>query len=834
MSNDSTTGGAAQQPQQSQQQHSAPRGGGGRGRGRGAVGRARGSGGRGRGGRGGRGGRYHGSKKKPDDSSSTPSSQNHNAVSAAATDTHSNDERYHRDESAASTNRNDEKNEQSGTMENKKSDGGRGRGRGRGHIPRGGRGGRNSARGGRGRGKGRGRGGRGRGRGRFPAGREENDENDDEVHNTDGVVEDYEENEDNVGATEEDNHEADQEGWGTRDTAIYEGLSGSTGQVETVKEPAIKQLESSPNEDTTPTSASHSRNLVEEKLPVQEQHEPVLALPTPLPRSGKLMILSRNMKQPPTVADEKQAPEGTATFQDDIKQGKEAKPKKKKNKSKKKKEKEQQEKEEENPTPAAPEENVTTTEAIKKLPAQEVSITASTAVKIRRTESTASFISDNTPPNKIAPMMLLSKSGAVNVKGKKKKKKKLSSDDQANQEAAQRFNSAVQRCVAQSDPDGVRDLLHDRRNHNFALDAMVLETVMKAYIMAAMFEDSLYCLRHCTLPGTLAAVQTERILQCLPQNLRNSSAFTAADMINALCIATEFDTPMTRTYFLRIVRGIALEFLEEATSARDRICSSSCERLVRGGLCVVDARIERGKKASDLVVVPGHQLGVFVPDSMENRGIQAGDAVSVLPYAGPYPLSAESLDRNMIEATVTNTNPMVLRLQDKGNATLHAMLTEDVQGNVYRIDKLANRMGFNRQLSAAVAVCSPLNADGVLDPRRPSPQLIKAITAMDENIDRFMGNDITGATGPMQYRADGTLELTSTAALCNEGISWTYKDDKQVDYDDDENQDSIRMTARLMLEKYNALEGLNESQQLAVEGAVTNRLTLVQGPPGTG
>ena len=44
-------------------------------------------------------------------------------------------------------------------------------------------------------------------------------------------------------------------------------------------------------------------------------------------------------------------------------------------------------------------------------------------------------------------------------------------------------------------------------------------------------------------------------------------------MIDALCIATEFDQPTTRTYFMRIVRGIALEFLEEATSARDRICS---------------------------------------------------------------------------------------------------------------------------------------------------------------------------------------------------------------------------------------------------------------------
>ena len=57
-------------------------------------------------------------------------------------------------------------------------------------------------------------------------------------------------------------------------------------------------------------------------------------------------------------------------------------------------------------------------------------------------------------------------------------------------------------------------------------------------------------------------------------------------------------------------------------------------------------------------------MGVFVPDTLENRGIQAGDAVGVLPYAGPYPMSAESLDRTMIEATVTGVHILVLRLQN--------------------------------------------------------------------------------------------------------------------------------------------------------------------------
>ena len=407
------------------------------------------------------------------------------------------------------------------------------------------------------------------------------------------------------------------------------------------------------------------------------------------------------------------------------------------------------------------------------------------------------------------------------------------SEEMSNQRAARHFNKAVRECIELSDPDGIRALLHHKRNHSYALNGDVLEMLLKAYVVAAMFEDALYCLRNCTLPGTLRIEQTEKILQCMPQNLRHSSAFVAADMINALCIATEFEKAVHRTYFMRIVRGIALEFLEEATTARDRICSVPCERLVRSGDCVVDVRLKRGKRVTEIVVEPGYQLGVFIPDVMENRGIQAGDAVGILPYAGPYPISAESLDRNMIEATVTGIQPMVLRLQDKTNASLYVTLTEAVEGNVYRIDKLANRMGFNRQLASVVTFCTPSQRDenGSIivhryDNRRPAAALIKAVTAMDENIDKVM---IFGGSVSRQNRSH---ELTSTASLCASAVPWNSTDDSDSNgylLKSRADEDAMRDAARLALVKYGALDGLNASQRLAVEGAATNRLTLIQG-----
>jgi len=473
----------------------------------------------------------------------------------------------------------------------------------------------------------------------------------------------------------------------------------------------------------------------------------------------------------------------------------------------------------------------TVSQAIAALPAKEVTITASTSIRtssitpnISRSSSATGLVSvaEGVQAEPLAPPTKSS-----NKPRSAKKKSKATKKESSN--GAKLFNRAVRACVEDSDPDSMRAILRDPQNKHYALDAMVLETVMKAYVMAAMFEDALYCLRHNTLPGTLSAGQTLQILTCMPQNLRNSSAFTAADMINALAIATDFESPKKRTYFMRIVRGISLEFLEEATSARDRICSAPCERLVRSLLCVVEAQLKRGRKNAELVVMPGDQLGIYIPESnfMDNRGIQSGDAVSILPYAGPYPMSAESLDRNMIEATVVSTTPiMVLKLQDKTNATLINMLTEPSPGNVYRIDKLANRMGFNRQLTAAVAIASPDESKGVKDSRRPCPELVQAITAMDENIDKVLQGAVNGN---YNISSSDPYNKNSTAAICCEAVPLWMDEEREV-----ETEETSRDQGRILLEKHNVLEGLNASQRLAIEGASSNRLTLVQGPPGTG
>ena len=104
--------------------------------------------------------------------------------------------------------------------------------------------------------------------------------------------------------------------------------------------------------------------------------------------------------------------------------------------------------------------------------------------------------------------------------------------------------------------------------------------------------------------------------------------------------------------------------------------------------CVLQMlKLEEGRKLLNILFSMGSNL-IYLFQIPSWKIEESGDAVGILSFASPYPMSAKSLDRNMIEATVTGINPMILRLQDKGNVNLHEMETENFEGNIYIIDKL--------------------------------------------------------------------------------------------------------------------------------------------------
>lgn len=96
---------------------------------------------------------------------------------------------------------------------------------------------------------------------------------------------------------------------------------------------------------------------------------------------------------------------------------------------------------------------------------------------------------------------------------------------------------------------------------------------------------------------------------------------------------------------------------------------------------------------------------------------------------------------------------------------------------------------------------------------------------MDEDVERMLLGAANGNYDSARFRG---YAQHSTEAICSEAVPiWASNSE-----DEGESQESIRDKSRLLLDKYNALDNLYNSQKLAVEGAATNHLTLIQGPPG--
>jgi hypothetical protein len=115
---------------------------------------------------------------------------------------------------------------------------------------------------------------------------------------------------------------------------------------------------------------------------------------------------------------------------------------------------------------AEPEEAaVSATEALKALPAQKVSITARTQVRILRHDSSVSLSQTEAAPAKVLPPERRKKAPSSH-RGR-------TDDAKLARDAARRFNHDVRVAVEDSNPDLVYAILHDRHNHKFALDALV-------------------------------------------------------------------------------------------------------------------------------------------------------------------------------------------------------------------------------------------------------------------------------------------------------------------------------------------------------------------------
>ena len=168
---------------------------------------------------------------------------------------------------------------------------------------------------------------------------------------------------------------------------------------------------------------------------------------------------------------------------------------------------------------------------------------------------------------------------------KKKKKKKTKQTKKVDENLLDNLTTSL------LDVDSINDLttLLNSNLELLPLPNTTVDQILQHWMTQANFLFCTKLLRENQMHNgyRLSIWQTESLLQCLPQNIRGGSPYELLELIDMLAVSTRFgfnkgkhnnsevyliSEENVRNYWCRIVRGICLEFVEEALTCRDRLC----------------------------------------------------------------------------------------------------------------------------------------------------------------------------------------------------------------------------------------------------------------------
>ena len=276
----------------------------------------------------------------------------------------------------------------------------------------------------------------------------------------------------------------------------------------------------------------------------------------------------------------------------------------------------------------------------------------------------------------------------------------------------------------------------------------------------------------------------------------------AQRFVETLCdLAVWSEGAAAGAYFKRIAVGLVSEYLEEARVAMDRMRTVSYDVLVRQGTTLVDLQCQPGQKKGEIKCsAPPRQ------SDGATRGIQGGDLVTITPFA-PGGLDAETIE---CEVGAVVGGMVILRSPESRECDLLL-----ARGSRWRIDKMANKVAYVRQLRALRTVCGPKgNGSGEDTGRAQMPTMFpgKKSKRGDQRPDRGIIEALLEPRPPA-----GALSSRLVGICASPCISRTT------------------MRALPTPQANSAtMRNLNASQQTAIMNATSRRVTLVQGPPGTG
>ena len=411
-----------------------------------------------------------------------------------------------------------------------------------------------------------------------------------------------------------------------------------------------------------------------------------------------------------------------------------------------------------------------------------------------------------------------------------------------------------QACEQQRDATRITNAVARARHYSVRLDRKTLQLIMEdlAKMGASTIIDEMRNVVNLRDHDTTLTVSgVHQILLHLPQ-CQFVSPSNAADIVDLCVSICQFarGNRTTKEYFRTRARWCVLEFFGEAAGVLENIQRHNPSLLARQGKAVIGCMAEKAKKGSEVCFQGGDNGG-----GQARRQLSTGDSVRVSRYkrqesvvartslagtsgaggggGGGSSVTAAEIEKvEVYEGEVVVERPLILKFLSKtasaailgtarSSSSSSSSSSLSTSPTLWRIDKMANRVSFTREMSALTLLTTNdaddtrSHGNGGGNKGRPCDHIVRAVVDSVE-----VGECSGGGGGGGGGGGDEVLRGAALAAVCAQPCLHP------------ETGRPLRNNATTMSQGPTAQ--LNLSQRRALEAATTQSLTLVQGPPGTG